>query len=614
MSDLSSVTVVWSVISAAAFLLGLMQFTRWAADRRSSVDLTFSIVAFAFVAVAVAELHTMYAQSPSEWAALVKFIHLPMAVLIVGTVIFVRQYLRAGRVWLAGLVIMLRVLILAINAGSDVNVNFERVDSLARIEFLGETISTVGEAVTGRWQFLATISNLLLVAFILDATISLWKRAGGENRRRALVIGGGVFVFVGLAATNTQLVIFGIWNAPFLIAPCFTVTLLAMAYELSRDALHASQLARDLDESRRRLELTAESADLGLCEWDSGSGKVWATQRALEIFGIPREDGASPDRWLAQFHPDDVERVKQEMQATLEHDREFNAEFRICPRGQGTRWVAALGRSDHSLGGSRTRIRGVVRDVSEQRRTLDETQELRRELAHAGRVSVLGQLASSLAHELSQPLGAILRNAEAAEMLLNAPGPDIEELKAIVADIQRDDRRAGDVIDRLRSLLKRRQMDAQPIAADSMLNDVKALLRADAASRHVTIDWTVDPGLPTMFGDRVHLSQVLINLIINAMDAVTEQSLPERRITVHARHRPQGAVEIEVRDSGPGIPAEVMGRIFNPFFTTKAAGMGMGLSVCRTILDAHGGSLAAENARDGGAVFRVRLPGTGGSP
>ena len=610
MSDLSSVTVVWSVISAAAFLLGLMQFSRWAADRQSSVDLTFSIVAFAFVAVAVAELHTMYAQSPVEWAALVKFIHLPLAVLIVGTVIFVRQYLRAGRVWLAGLVIILRILILAINAGADVNVNFERVDSLARIEFLGETISTVGESVTGRWQFLAALSNLLLIAFILDATISLWRRGGKESRRRAWVIGGGVLVFVGLAATNTQLVIFGVWNAPFLIAPCFTVTLLAMAYELSRDSLLASRLARDLDESRQRLELTAESADLGLCGWDSKSGKVWATQRALEIFGIPREKADSPDRWLAQCHPDDVERVKQEMQATLEHDREFNAEFRVCPPGRGTRWVAALGRSEHAIGSSRTRIHGVVRDVSERRQALHETQELRRELAHAGRVSVLGQLASSLAHELSQPLGAILRNAEAAEILLNSPRPDIEELKEIVADIHRDDRRAGEVIDRLRSLLKRRQMDAQSIAPDSMLNDVKALLRADAASRHVTIDWTVDPGLPAVFGDRVHLSQVLINLIFNAMDAVMVRALPQRRVAVHARHGPLGAIEIAVRDSGPGIPAELMARIFDPFFTTKAAGMGMGLSVCRTILDAHGGSLTVENAHDGGAIFRVRLRGS----
>jgi len=185
LSELSSVTVVWSVISAAAFLLGLMHFSRWVVDRSSRVDVTFSLVAFAFVAVAIAELHTMYARSPAEWGALVKVTHLPLAALIVGTVVFVRQYLGTGRSWLAGLVIMLRVLILAINAGADVNFNFERIDTLARIEFLGETISTVGEAVTGRWQFLATVSNLLLVAFILDATISLWKRGGAEDRRRA---------------------------------------------------------------------------------------------------------------------------------------------------------------------------------------------------------------------------------------------------------------------------------------------------------------------------------------------------------------------------------------------------------------------------------------------
>jgi two-component system sensor kinase FixL len=226
---------------------------------------------------------------------------------------------------------------------------------------------------------------------------------------------------------------------------------------------------------------------------------------------------------------------------------------------------------------------------------------------------MLGQLASSLAHELSQPLGAILRNTEAAEMLLDAERPDVEELKAIVADIHRDDRRAGEVIDRLRALLKRRQMVSQPLHLDALVNDVQAVIRADAASRHVTIDWQVEPGLPPIAGDRVHLSQVLINLIINAMDAVMERAPADRRVAVQARRGDGQAVELCVSDTGHGIPPELLSRIFEPFYTTKESGMGMGLSICRTIVNEHRGALTAENRPEGGATFRISLDAVAGS-
>jgi len=253
-------------------------------------------------------------------------------------------------------------------------------------------------------------------------------------------------------------------------------------------------------------------------------------------------------------------------------------------------------------------MRGVIRDISGQRRVQDESQELRRELTHTGRVSLLGQLASSLAHELSQPLGAILRNAEAAEIVLGDAAPDIEELKAIVADIRRDDHRAGEVIDRMRALLKRRQLDLQPVAVEGLLNDVVTLVRSDAASRHVEVVCSAEKGLPPVMGDRVHLSQVLLNLIINGMDAVRERPVADRRVAVAARRGADGAVEIAVSDSGAGIPPDSLPRVFDPFFTTKATGMGIGLSVSKTIVDAHGGKIGAENGGAGGAVFRILLP------
>ncbi len=605
-TEISYVTITWSIITTAALLLGLMHLARWSMDRQARADLTFSVVALSFVAVAITELGTMHAVSPETWGQWVKWCHLPLAIMVIGTVAFVQQYLDTGRAWLAALVIGLRLLIFAINFVSDPNINFDRIDSLERIRFLGEYVSVVGEAVTGRWQLLGTVASVLLAVYVLDAAVGLWRQGGAGARRRALVIGGGVFFFVSVAATYVQLVIWGILSLPLLITPCFVLTLLAMAFELSRDSLHASKLALDLEESRRRLELAADAADVGLCEWDDQSGRVWATARAMEIFGLSEREGGNAAQWLERVHPDDAPRVRAEIQAALAKGGDLNAEYRVCPPGRGTRWVAVRGRVE-LRSGRHTRVRGSVRDITEQRTSMNETQELRRELAHAGRVSVLGQLASSLAHELSQPLGAILRNVEAAEMLLAGAEPDHEELKAIVADIHRDDRRAGEVIDRLRALLKRRQIVPQPIDLEALVNDVQSLVRADAVSRHVAIGWTVESGLPTVSGDRVHLSQVLINLIINAMDAVMELPPGQRHVTVGARRCRGEGVELNVTDSGPGIPAEHLARVFEPFFTTKDAGMGMGLSVCQTIVHAHHGLLTANNLPDGGAIFRIRL-------
>ena len=612
LTDLSFVTVVWSMIATGALLLGLMHLARWSMDRSARVDLTFSVVALAFVGVAIAEVGTMHAHTPDAWGLWVKWCHVPLAVMVIGTIVFVRQYLGTGRAWLATLIIGMRLLILAINLAVYPNVNFERIDSIAHIEFLGEYVSVVGEAVTGRWQFLGTVASLLLAVFVLDAAISHWRRGGREERRQAVVIGGGVFFFVTLAGFYVQLVIWGVASLPLLITPCFAPTLLTMAYELSRDTLRAGRLARELEESRRRLELAASAADLGLWEWNSRTNRLWATPATRAMFGFRDGEAGRVEDWLARIHPDDAPKLRPELQTELMTGEERVAEFRVSLPGQGLRWVAVHGRADRDPQTGGALMRGVIRDISEQRRSLDETQELRRELAHVGRVSVLGQLASSLAHELSQPLGAILRNTEAAEMLLDAERPDVEELRAIVADIHRDDRRAGEVIDGLRALLKRRQMVSQTLFLDGLVNDVQAVIRADAVSRHVMIDWQVEPGLPPVAGDRVHLSQVLINLIINAMDAVMERAPADRRIAVQARRGAGQAVELSVSDSGPGIPPEILPRIFDPFYTTKDAGMGMGLSVCRTIVNAHRGTLTAENRPEGGATFRVSLDAAAG--
>jgi signal transduction histidine kinase/ligand-binding sensor domain-containing protein len=236
-----------------------------------------------------------------------------------------------------------------------------------------------------------------------------------------------------------------------------------------------------------------------------------------------------------------------------------------------------------------------------------EAQQRRNEVAHLTRVATLGELSSALAHEINQPLGAILRNTEAAEIFLQSDAPDLGELRAILADIRQDDQRAGAVIDRMRALLRRSEPEVRPLDVAEVLRDVATLVRGDAEARQVKLAVEVPDGLPPVSADRVQLQQVLLNLILNGMDALDGAVGERRRVTVCARLDGAATVEFAVRDCGPGVPAAQLARVFEPFFTTKPKGVGMGLAISTTIIKAHGGELWAEN-HEGGAIFRFTLP------
>jgi signal transduction histidine kinase len=257
-------------------------------------------------------------------------------------------------------------------------------------------------------------------------------------------------------------------------------------------------------------------------------------------------------------------------------------------------------------------IGGLLAQRARRRRAEAEIISQRTELAHATRVSTMGQLASALTHELNQPLGAILRNTEAAEIFLQKKNPDLSEIRAILADIRKDDQRAGNVIDRMRSLFKRRSLELKPLDLGELLADTISLAQPDARARQVSLVLQLPAKLPVVRGDRVHLQQVLLNLILNGMDAMTAAASNGRLLTVRADAKKDGNVEVAVTDNGAGIPADKVEHLFEPFFTTKADGMGMGLAISQTIIEAHGGKIWGGNNTGRGAIFKFTLQAING--
>jgi signal transduction histidine kinase len=237
-----------------------------------------------------------------------------------------------------------------------------------------------------------------------------------------------------------------------------------------------------------------------------------------------------------------------------------------------------------------------------------EAQRLRQDLTHIGRVSAMGELTASLAHELNQPMAAILSNAQAALRLLRSDSVNLDGIREILSDIVADDKRAGQVIERLRSLLKKVDLEHVSLDLNEVIQEVAQLVRSDAVLRNVSMHLELAPDLPPVRGDRVQLQQVVLNLVLNGFEAMREPSAERRSLVMQTKRDEPGNVRVAVHDSGTGIDEKDVEALFEPLYTTKAEGLGMGLAISRTIVDAHGGRLGASNNPSGGATFYFTLP------
>ena len=612
---MSWVTVIWSMVASASLTLAAIYCLVWFRNRHAWAHLFFALAAASTTALAFCELWIMRAETPAQFFTALTWGRVSLFVWFVSIIWFVRFHLGAGRLWFAWTITGLRAFSLLGLLLMGQSARFRALTTLPQLQFLGESVTVAsGGGVASRLAPLTQFVTLLTLLFVADASVTAWRR--GE-RRKALLTGGSLAFFL-VAGLGTAVTVRWVGIQLPATFSLFALGLIAvMGYELSRDVLRASALVHELQvseaglrESEARMSLALDAGDFGLWIWDFARNELWASDKGRELFAFAPSERLEFGAILKRLHPDDREGLERVHASAFARSNEgrYQLEYRLVLPDGSIRWIASLGRVETDASGQAIVMRGASREVTARKQAEQEAQRLREEIAHAGRVSMMGQLASGLAHEINQPLASILRNAEAAEIYLQHASPDLDEIRAILADIRTDDERAGHVIDRMRGLLKRHTLDARRLDVGSLVDEVAAVLRVDAARRQVKVEVDVPGDLPQVQGDRVHLQQVLLNLILNGMDALNGARPEDRRVSVAARLDSAETVEIAVGDAGPGIPAERLALIFDPFFTTKPSGMGMGLAISRTIIEAHGGRIWAENKVGGGAAFRFTLP------
>jgi C4-dicarboxylate-specific signal transduction histidine kinase len=361
--------------------------------------------------------------------------------------------------------------------------------------------------------------------------------------------------------------------------------------------------ASALEESEKSMSLAASAAGLSVWAWDPIRDRFWMSDRFGQRDGQAPQPSATLREALDVVHPADREPLDRALRQAAAADRELDIEYRVLEPDGDVRWFAARGRAAAQ---GDDRLRGVALDITARKAAELQATKDRIALTHMTRVSTLGQLSASIAHQLNQPLAAILGNAEVASTMLSQSQPDVAELKEICQDIIKDDSRAAEVIRRLSALYKRGEMKLAPLDINELVTETLELLRTELMTRHVATIAELAPTLPAVDGERVQLQQVLLNLILNAAEAMSGVEAARRRLIV--RTQLEGSnVCVDVIDTGVGITPQSLDAVFDAFWSSKEGGTGVGLAICRSIVTAHRGTLSASNNPDG-ACFRASWP------
>jgi two-component system, LuxR family, sensor kinase FixL len=597
------ITVICSMIAAACLTVASVHLLVWLRARDAWTNLLLSNCAISAAVIVGFDVAMMHAQTPGQYAAILRWIHVPLSWGLVSVVFFARQYLGVGRTWLMWSAFGMRAISLALDFALPVNLYFREISSIASVSILGESIS-VPLGVTNPWMLLGNASAMLFLVYLVDASVLAWRRG---RRREALVIGGVLTPTIFVVVIYAMLFVWGgpRFRTPYLISLAPLGVLLAMSIALSSDLLRTAALARELRESRERMSLAATAAHLGFWEWDVVRDEIWATGDARTQLELDESKGVSFQGFLESLHPDDREPVRRTFLHALSAGDEYEIEYRVLAENEGSRRIAGRGRVELDARNTPLRVRGVAVDVTDRRNAEHALREAYAELDRVSRLTAMGEFAAALAHEILQPLTAIVLDAKSCLRALPETTPRSQDIRAGLQSVIEAGQRAAQVIHRNRELFRHQTVRSTPVDINAVIEEARTLAARRLADSVVTTTVALDEHLPAISGDRVELQQVLLNLIANAIDAT--ESRPAKRIWIRSSED-AGGVRVEVGDNGIGLGSVDMQRMFSLSYTTKPNGTGVGLSVSRAIVDAHGGRIWAESNPEGGASFYFTLP------
>jgi PAS domain S-box-containing protein len=372
---------------------------------------------------------------------------------------------------------------------------------------------------------------------------------------------------------------------------------------------------RSLRESETRVALATEAARLGVWELDTATGEMWVSDKIRELFNLDAGEAVDLATLDSRVLPEDRAARTAEIQGAIQGNDEYQAEYRIRLPDNTVRWISGRGRSMNGPDGKPPRLFGVSMDITDRKEAIsarllaeEEARRQREQINLLGRASLLGEMTASLAHELSQPLAAIVANASAGVRFIDGNEFEPGVLRETFSDVGSDARRARDIIQSVRDAIKQGSPVRGRIGINSVVTNVALIVRPEAAAGSCQVKTSLSENLPLVEADVIQLQQVLVNLVTNAFHAMSETPIARRNVEIATKLDGNGSVQVLVRDYGPGVSAEMQERLFEHFYTTKKDGLGMGLAIVRSIIEAHGGKITAGNAEGGGAFFDFRLP------
>jgi two-component system, LuxR family, sensor kinase FixL len=425
------------------------------------------------------------------------------------------------------------------------------------------------------------------------------------DRRGVLLVGAGCVALTILGYILSH----DLQEPDAALARCL-VSLLAIVittFLASRILSAATRLRQHAD----LLDLTQRLSHTGSFSWKVSTGELVWSEEYYRIYELDRSVSPTLEFAFKRIHPEDLAMVEERVRAISRPEAEpaarFNFDFRLLMPDGSTKHLSFVGRVFKDQAG-RTEVIGAQMDVTAARLAQESLQQTQSALAHVTRVISLGELTASVAHEVKQPLTAIVTNGEAGLRWLDRDPPDLDEIRQAVGRMITEGKRANDVIRRIQAMLRKEEPQKAALDLADVINEAIPLIQRELTRHRVLLKLDLTPGLPPTNGDRIQLQQVIINLLLNGIHAMDEVYDRPRELLVQTRQEEEGFLLVQVRDGGNGLKPEHMSRLFNAFFTTKANGMGMGLSICRSIIEAHGGRIWASANAGPGATFHVTLP------